>query len=149
MKSIPKLFFKKTTSVDWPILLELEKSEIGNNIYNPFTNLSDVIKYFSKSIVYKVFIADKLVGYCAYELKVLEAEITALLVLKPYRKRGIGEFMLKKMLVDLNKIKKIRVSTSPENIIPLNLYLRYGFVIKERKENYWQNQARIILYRLT
>ena len=148
MGSSSKINFVKATDNDWPILLELEKSEIGNTIYAPETDMNKFKKVFSKSVVYKVTVDGKLAGFCAYELKKDEAEITGLLVLKEFRRKGVGELMIKKLVNDLKTADKIKITTSPENIVALRLYLKYGFVIKGWKDNYWQGQPRLILYRI-
>lgn len=143
-----KISFVKTTDKDWSILLELEKTEIENQIYRPITQMAELKKYFSKSFIYKVLVNEKLAGYCSYDLNKEEAEVTALLVLKSFRKKGLGELMLKKLLEDLKSIYKIKVTTSPNNTITLRLYLKYGFIIKEWVDNYWKGKPRLILYRI-
>ena len=117
MGSSSKINFVKATDNDWPILLELEKSEIGNTIYAPETDMNKFKKVFSKSVVYKVTVDGKLAGFCAYELKKDEAEITGLLVLKEFRRKGVGELMIKKLVNDLKTADKIKITTSPENIV--------------------------------
>ncbi len=140
--------FVKTTDNDWPMILDLEKSELENPIYRPITNIEELKKYFSKSIIYKAVMDKKLTGYCSYDLNEEGAEVTALLVLKQFRRKGLGELMLKKILNDLKSIKKIKIITSPENTIALRLYLKQGFKITEWKENYWKGKPRLILYRI-
>lgn len=140
--------FLKTTETDWPIILELEKGMVGNLIYRPITDMEELKSYFSKSTIYKVTSGKLLVGYCAYELATNTAEITALLVLSEFQKKGVGECMLKKMMEELDAIQNIKVITSPENAVALRLYLKYGFIVKEWKENYWQGQPRLVLYKV-
>ncbi len=142
-----KVSFIKTGDEDWPILLELEKSEIENDIYRPITEMDELKKYFSKSVIYKVTVDEKLAGYCSYDLNKEGAEVTALLVLKPFRRKGLGGLMLKKILGELKTVKKIKIITSPENIVALRLYLKQGFVIKEWIDNYWKGKPRLILYK--
>jgi ribosomal protein S18 acetylase RimI-like enzyme len=141
-----KINFVKTTAKDWPTILDFELSEIENQIYKPIIDINELKKYFSKSVIYKVLFSNRLVGYCAYELNDDEAEITALLVLKEFRNKGVGKIMMNKMLDDLKSIKKIKVITSPKNIFALRIYQKNGFVIKERIENYWKGEPRLILY---
>lgn len=143
-----ELSFVKTTDKDWPIILELEKGMLGNLIYRPITEMEELKQYFSKSTIYKVTSNKNLVGYCAYERIIDKAEVTALLVLGQFQKKGIGELMLKKMVNELGDIQNIKVITSPENTVALRLYLKYGFVIKEWKENYRQGQPRLVLYKI-
>jgi len=128
------------------ILLEIEKLEIGNTIYNPITDMNEFQKFFEKSVLYKVFVEQKLAGYCAYEIRDNEAEIMGLLVIKKFRNRGLGNIMLQKLLYDLKSIPTIKISTSPENILAISFYQKHGFTIKEQKNNYWHGQPRIILY---
>ncbi len=141
------VIFIKASDSDWPILLEMEKSEIGNTIYAPETNMNEFKKFFANSVLYKVFVQKKLAGYCGYERRKNEDEIMGLLVLKPFRNMGVGDLMLNKMLNDLKSIHKIKLSTSPKNTVAIQLYLKNGFVITEKKDNYWQGQPRLILYK--
>ncbi|PJE62935.1 hypothetical protein COU88_02255 [Candidatus Roizmanbacteria bacterium CG10_big_fil_rev_8_21_14_0_10_39_6] len=140
--------FLKTTETDWPIILELEKGMVGNLIYRPIIDIEELKSYFSKSTIYKVISGKSLIGYCAYELTDNTAEITALLVLNQFQKKGVGECMLKKIMEELDAIQNIKVITSPENVVALRLYLKYGFIVKEWKENYWQGQPRLVLYKV-
>lgn len=142
-----RITFEKATHKDWQIILELEKSELDNSIYKPITDIEELKKYFFKSVVYKVFQSGKLVGYCGYELRDEEAEVTALLVLEQYRKRGLGATMLSKLLTDLTSVKRIKVITSPKNSVALRLYLKHGFIIEKWLDNYWQGEPRLVLYK--
>lgn len=144
-----RITFEKATHKDWPIILELEKSELDNQIYKPITQIEELKKYFSKSVIYKVFVERQLAGYCAYELNNEVAEVTALLVLKQFRNKGLGELMLRKLLQDLKSIHKIKVITSPENTTALRLYLKYGFIIAEWIDNYWQGEPRLVLHKIS
>lgn len=147
MEISPKnISFSKTK--DWFLLLELEKTMLGNQIYRPIIDINKLKKYFSKSIIFKVNINGSLAGYCAYELNQKIAEITGLLVIDKFRRKGLGELMLKKIIKDLKNIKIIKVITSPENTVTLRLYLKHGFVIKEWINNYWQGKPRLVLYRI-
>ena len=145
MESFLDVRFVKASETDWPVILDLEKSEIKNKIYKPIVDTKELKKYFSKSVIYKVAINNVLVGYCAYELKTNTAEITALLVLKQFRNKGLGEKILKKILEDLREINELKVITSPKNTIALRLYLKYGFIISKWIDNYWQGEPRLIL----
>lgn len=139
--------FRKAAHDDWTILLKLEKSEIGNIIYAPETDMAEFKKFFSHSVLYLIFVDTKLAGYCGYEQRPEESEIMGLLILKPFRNKGIGEESLKKCLNDLRAAGKIKISTNPKNSIALLLYQKYGFKITELKDNYWHGQSRVILYR--
>jgi|GEM_PF-1077903 len=140
--------FVFTTDEDWPILLDLEKTMLDNQIYRPIVDMNELKKYFSKNIILKVKIDKKIIGYCAYKPTQKTAEITALLVIKEFRRRGVGELMLKKILSDLKNAKIIKVITSPENTIALEIYRKHGFAIKERLNNYWYGQPRIVLCKI-
>ncbi len=145
---IKDISFSDVSEKDWPLLFKLERTTINDHIYQPITNFDDFRKYFLRSTVFKVNLAQKTVGYCAYQKKEVEAEITGLLVVSKFRKKGIGELMLIKMLKDLGKIKRIKLITNPKNAIALRLYLKYGFIISDLKKNYWQRQPRLILYKV-
>lgn len=142
-----RITFEKATHKDWSIILALEKSELDNSIYKPITDIEELKKYFSKSVVYKVFQGGKLVGYCGYELNEEGAELTALLVLRQYRKHKVGEAMLTKLLNDLQSVKRVKVITSPKNSVALRLYLKYGFIIEKWLDNYWRREPRLVLYK--
>jgi len=140
--------YKQANDDDLDTLFNIEKSLSDNPIYGAFTDQKEFEKYFIGHKMFLVVYQDKPIGYFAY--KVIDkdiSEISGFALLKGYQSKGIGTIMMNKILDDLKNIKRIKIFTSPENIPALILYLKNGFVIREWKENYFQGQPRVILYK--
>ena len=138
----------KAGEEDWPVIFKLEQTTIGDNIYQPVTDFDEFKEYFIGALMFLVVFKGKEIGYFGYKVDKNKAEVLGLLVIEDFRKKGIGEMMLKKMLDDLKIIKTVKtinLITNPKNSTALCLYLKNGFVIEGWKDNYWQGQARVFL----
>lgn len=99
---------------------------------------------------YGVYEKGKLIAWGSYE----EPEtgiykIRSLVVSKYQRSKGIGGKILDKLLSEIyskNGIREIFLTVYPENRPALALYLRRGFVIKEKRDNmFGPGEHRLIL----
>lgn len=148
---IPKnsITYKQANNDDLDTLFNIENSLSYNQIYAAITNKKEFEKYFTGHKMFLVIYKNNPIGYFAYKTIDKEiSEITGFALVKEYQSKGIGTYMMDKIMDDLINVKKIKIFTSPENIPALILYLKNGFVIKEWKDNYFQGQSRVILYKI-
>lgn len=85
-------------------------------------------------------IEDKVVAYLGYWQILEEAHITAVGVIPKYRKQGLAQQLMIKMLNDcLDKsIRWITLEVKASNIGAQKLYEKFGFSVMGRRKNYYQ-----------
>jgi ribosomal-protein-alanine N-acetyltransferase len=100
-----------------------------------------------KSKVYLIKEGDETVGGISYEMKTSDHAYIDGLVIKPqYQGRGLGRAATVKILDELKDVPLIDLVTHPENERAIKLYESLGFVIGERKENYFgDGEPRIVM----
>ncbi|MDO8658621.1 MAG: GNAT family N-acetyltransferase [Candidatus Levybacteria bacterium] len=132
---------------DWETVYSIEKELSRFPLYYSFTEKSQFEKFMSESKVFLLYFDKKVAGYCSFEIKNKDlAEINGLAILEQFRNKGLGKFAMQLMLDKLENFKTIMLVTHPENNISLRLYLKFGFTIKEWRDNYINNQPRLILF---
>ena len=136
------------TKKEWPIVYEIEKEMSNHPLYYTFTDKDQFNEFMGKSKVFLLKYDGKIAGYCSYEMKNKDlAEINGMVVLEPFRGKGLGTYAVNLLMDNLKKIKTVMLVTHPENNISLRLYLKFGFVIKKWRDNYINNQPRLVLYK--
>jgi ribosomal protein S18 acetylase RimI-like enzyme len=139
---------RAVTKKEWQIIYEIETKMASDPLYYTFTDKDQFNEFMKNSTVFLITYDGKPVGYCSYEMKIRDlAEINGMAILKPFRGRGLGNYAMNLLLENLKKVKRVMLVTHPENNISLRMYLKFGFVIKEWKENYINNQPRLVLYK--
>lgn len=139
--------FKKATIADIPILLELERSVAGTNIYSPMLEKDEWEEELRKNIVYLVEKDNVVVGNVSYEKKDdSHVYISGLVVDPRFQGQGVAREVLIRILDELKDIKRIDLVTHPNNRRALLLYQSLGFVVESRKENYYgDGEPRLVL----
>lgn len=143
----PAIELVRATSADIEAYIELEKSVAGSRTYSAMLTPEEVRSEFSKAIVYLVKEGDQVVGSVSYEMKGPDhAYIDGLLVTPARQHQGIGKAAMAKVLGELKYIRTIDLVTHPDNSFAISLYQSLGFVIGERKENYFgDGEPRIVM----
>lgn len=82
-----------------------------------------------------------LVGYAGSWRVIDEAHITTIAVKNEYKRKKIGEALLKKIIDDCykNEIKYITLEVRVSNIPAINLYEKYSFKSLGLRKGYYQN----------
>ncbi len=135
-----EIIFKKATIKDIPVLIEIEKKLIGIKNYSAEITEKGWEEVFNKNnaVVYLILRDGKIVGDASYEIKPDGvAYISGLAIDPQFQKQGIGREATRLLLEELKNMKRIELVTHPENSGALKIYLSFGFVIKEQKENYF------------
>ncbi|MCH8945869.1 MAG: GNAT family N-acetyltransferase [Nanoarchaeota archaeon] len=100
----------------------------------------------------KVFLAkekNKFVGYISIKIKNNIGEL-GMSVLKDCQGKGIGS-KLTSYIIDFAKkkdCKKIKLKVWENNIKAINLYKKFGFVIKSEKKNFYDNGDSVLYMEL-
>jgi len=140
---------KRATIGDISTLVEIEKKLIDYKIYSAMTDEAEWQEEFKKgnAAVYLILNNDTVVGNASFERNVNEsAHISGLAIMPEFQKMGIGRRVLEMILEELKEVKTITLATHPENIAALKLYKSFGFVEKEKIENYFgDGEPRVIL----
>jgi len=135
---------------DLETLLRIEEEMARYPLYHTFTK-GEFRKYLSesKSTTFLLYLDNKIAGYCSFKRKNKDlAEIEGMAILEKFRHKGLGTYAMTIMLEKLKDCKEIMLVTHPENNNSLRLYLKFGFVIKEWKDNYFGKEPRLALWKI-
>lgn len=110
----------------------------------------------SKCKAFGMYEGNNLVGWGCYRTQWKDEnikdgvyEVSSIVVHASYRRKGIGQQILHKIIEDIKSIqdyKEIYLTVYPENIAPLFLYLKSGFIIYNyKKDVYGPGSDRIYL----
>ena len=142
------IHLKKAILDDFPILLELEKSVAGTNIYSPMLEENEWKEELRKNTVYLIIKNEDIVGNLSYEKKSNDHVYISGLVIDPrFQGQGIAREVLTNLLKELKDVQRIDLVTHPDNRRALELYRSLGFVIGSRKEDYFGDGEGSIAFR--
>ena len=105
-------------------------------------------KYFKSYVVTNdpfekivAYIDGDVVGIITYSIIYERAEVNYILVLEEYRGVGIADKLLKFALSDMKKsgCETVSLEVDSMNEKAINLYLKNGFIIKNIREKYYDN----------
>ena len=138
---------KKATSIDIPVLLELEKSVAGINIYSPILEREEWEDELQKCSVYLIQKNNTTVGSISYKKQDGGNVYISGLVINPhFQGQGIAHEVLVNLLIELKDFKRVGLVTHPNNTPALRLYQSLGFVVEDKKENYYgDGEPRLVL----
>jgi ribosomal-protein-alanine N-acetyltransferase len=135
------------TLEDVLILLEIEKSVSGSNIYSPMLRESEWREALKKDIIYLIKSDADIIGSLSYEKKNDNHVYISGLVIKPaFQGKGFGRQVLVELLEQIKHIQRIDLVTHPDNQVALSMYRSLGFIVESRKENYYgDGEPRLVL----
>ena len=149
---------KKLAKKDIPSILLLERHHAPNEPYYSKYGKKALNFLFDNPKTSKViglFDNNKLIGWGSYrtnwhrhkkEKDVFE--ISSIVINTNYRRKGLGQKILNKMLSDWKKQKhdKVFLTVSPHNTGALLLYLKNGFIVYNYKKNVYRVKGSDRLY---
>ena len=142
---------KRATIKDIPKLIEIEKKLDGSKIYSAMISEKEWQEEINKenARVYLIIKDGVVVGDVSYETESESATIAGLAISPEFQKMGVGQKTMEIILDELKDLKLINLLTHPENIGAVKLYQSLGFVIKDKKENYFgDGEPRILMLRI-
>ena len=113
-------------------LMEEFKQNVGTTI-NPYLKINGY------------YIDNKLVGIIVYEDIFNRFEIDYIVVDSQFRRQGIGQELLKSIIL-LNP-ENITLEVREDNIAAINLYKKNGFVVVSKREKYYGNIDGLLMVR--
>ena len=128
-------------------IAELEKLVFGSHAWTLSQLMSEWITGLSKFIL--AFVNSELVGYLIFRQVDEEAEILRLGVKKEFRRKGIGEKLLKKAeeLVITQGGKVIYLEVRKSNEPAINFYKKQNFSIVSVRKNYYPDGEDALIMR--
>lgn len=143
------IHLRKATPVDISVLLAIEESVAGSNLYSPLLQEGEWLTELQQSTVYIIEKDNVVVGNVSYEKKKgSHIYISGLVIHKKFQGHGIARATLLKVLDEIRDVKRVDLVTHPDNKVALRLYQSLGFVVESRRENYFgDGEPRIFLAR--
>ena len=91
----------------------------------------------------------EVVGAISYSIIYERAEINYIAVSLEYREHGIASRLLDYALSDMIKsaVSSVSLEVETDNIAAINLYLKYGFIKKAIRKNYYGNNDGYLMVR--
>jgi ribosomal-protein-alanine N-acetyltransferase len=90
----------------------------------------------------------QILGYIGFWFIVDEAHISTLAVKPAYRRRGIGHWLLQMALEEAARLgaEIVSLEVRASNLAAIELYRKYGFLPRERRAGYYQDNGEDALY---
>jgi ribosomal-protein-alanine N-acetyltransferase len=129
-RDLPMVMEIETMSYPNPWQISSFKGEIDNRpISNPYV------------VIYRPL--EKIIGYVIYWHVRNEVQISNIAVSPEYRQLGVGEGVLRKVLVEMRhkNAEFVFLEVRPSNLIARNLYEKLGFAILGLRKGYYRNPS--------
>ena len=132
------LELRKVTEKDWKILKCLE-TDAESEFFHALKKESEIRNYIKNSKVFFIVLNNKEIGTVSIEeIKKRFLNFNGLTVKKEFRRKGIGSWAIRKVLEKVEH-KKIDLVVHPANTPAIIVYLRAGFVIKNWKDDFFND----------
>lgn len=137
------MFFTKIREMqkrDIPDIMEIESVSFGEIFWQPEAFMQEI-----ESELGNYFTAEdekgKIVGYCGFWLILDEGHITTIATHPDYRKKGLGERLLQKIIETgyEKNAKWFTLEVRASNIPAQNMYYKYNFKSLGLRKNYYQD----------
>ena len=124
-------------------IMKIESAIFGEFHWRPESFSSEIENEFGYYFIVTDENSQQLVGYCGFWLITDEGHITTLAVDPEYRKKGLGEIMIQKMIETgyEKKVKWFTLEVRASNIPAQNLYYKYGFKSLGLRKSYYQDNG--------
>ena len=97
--------------------------------------------------IFGVFFSNLVIGICAYNVILDEAQINFFAVNKKYREKGYGSYLMRYLINECEKsnINRILLEVSHKNIMAEKFYSRFNFVTVGIRRNYYKDGSDALL----
>ena len=97
--------------------------------------------------IFGVFLSNLVIGICAYNVILDEAEINFFAVNQKYRQKGYGSYLMSYLIKECEKlnINKIFLEVSSTNNTAEKFYSRFDFVTVGIRRNYYKDGSDALL----
>ncbi len=131
---------KRMQKTDLDAVMLIEEQAYGEHHWSKDSFLSELANSLAR--YYSAFNDEGfLIGYAGSWQILEEVHITNIAVAPDYRRKKVGETLLRSIIDDcyLNKAKYITLEVRVSNIAAINLYEKYGFKSLGTRKGYYQN----------
>ncbi len=97
--------------------------------------------------IYGLLIKNLVIGICAFQIVLDEAQINYFVVNQKYRKKGFGSYLMIYLIENCEKfnLKKLLLEVSQSNIIAERFYSRFDFSTVGIRKNYYKDGSHALL----
>ena len=94
-----------------------------------------------------LFISNLVIGICAFQIVLDEAQINYFVVNKKFRKNGFGSYLMSYLIKKCEKLnlKKILLEVSQSNVTAERFYSRFDFSTVGIRKNYYKDGSHALL----
>ena len=134
---------KHINEKDIDLCYELDSNTISLWSKKQWTN-----EFKKKGIkVFGVFLFKLVVGICAFQIVIDEAQINFFVVNQKYREKGFGSYLMKYLIKQCEKLnlKKLSLEVSRTNEIADKFYSRFDFITVGIRRNYYKDGSDALL----
>lgn len=137
--------FERAKVDDWEVVAKIEASA-DKTLYSPRVDKQELLSYIQESAVFFITKDNQRIGIVSWETeKDGSIYIHGLVILPEFRGMGIAKAAMQEILEN-NKAKRYWLVVHPENVAAIKIYESFGFVAKEKKENYFgDGQPRLVM----
>jgi ribosomal protein S18 acetylase RimI-like enzyme len=141
------LKLKLAVESDWEALKKIENTA-SSKFFHALKEEKEIKEYIKKSDVFFITLKNNIVGTISLENKGENIfNFNGLTVKKSLQRKGIGSWAVRNVLKGYDH-KKTTLVVHPQNTPAIIIYLKAGFVIKEWKENIFNDgEPRLFLSR--
>ena len=149
MENIFKIKIKRMERSDIDSVIRIEEKSYGNHHWSKDSFMNELSNELAR--YYSAYDEnDNLVAYCGCWIILEEAHITNIAVLPEYRRKNIGEALLKRVIDECykNMVKFITLEVRVSNNPAIKLYEKYGFKSLGSRKGYYQdnNEDALIMW---
>ncbi len=132
---------------DAELLLEIEQAT-ESITYSTVKNISQAKSYINSAKILWLYKNNVVIGKVSYVLSEDKTvEITGLIILPAYRKKGYGKYLVKHVIA-LFPNAKMKLTVHPENNSAISLYYSLGFTSQDTLTNpYGDGEPRLLMIR--
>ncbi len=97
--------------------------------------------------IFVLFITNLVIGICAFQVVLDEAQINYFVVNQKFRKKGFGSYLMSYLIKNCEKInlKKILLEVSQNNVTAERFYSRFDFTTVGIRKNYYKDGSHALL----
>lgn len=135
------ILLRELQKQDLDEIIEIEKISFGPHRWSYESFVSESVNRLGNYFTAINKKTHKVIGYCGFWLVIDEAHITTIAVHPEYRRQGIGELLLQKMINAgyEKEAKWFTLEVRASNISAQNLYYKYGFKSLGLRRKYYQD----------
>jgi len=149
-KSESKIELKQATLDDIDGYIALER-KVGGRTYSALVSKEEIVAKVGVDNIYLFKLGDKTIGHVNFRANDDKSIHLGGFVIDPeYQGKGFGRQAMELIIKIAAGAPKIDLVTHPDNVKAVGLYKSLGFVIAERKENYWgDGEPRVVMVKIS